>query len=103
MFSFLKAMRGQSRPLNDYLTRYLVGTYGMSKNEASRLHFTETKQRLASMNVKLFRVFDPETVSGNGESVPYASLDENQAAVVFEGRYAADGTVTEIKDLRTAQ
>lgn len=103
MFSFLKAMRGQSRPLNGYLVRYLVGTYGMTKDEASVLHFTEMKQRLASMNVKLFRIYNPEIASSNGDSVTYASLDDNRDAIVFEGRYASNGTVTEIKDFRKSE
>ncbi len=98
LFSFLKS-KG-SRPLDQYLARYMAGTYKMPQDEIDKLRFATTKQTLASRKVTLFRIFDAGMVNGDVDDVTYESLDQQQGAVRFEGRFANNKTVTEIKDMR---
>ncbi len=99
MFSFFKS-RGGARPLDDYLTRYLTATYQMSADELGKLQFATTKTQLASQNVTTFRIFDPSLANGSAEKLNYSDLDGQADAIQFEGTFASDKTVTEIRDMR---
>ncbi len=99
LFSFFKS-RKESRQLDNYLTRYLAGTYQMSAEETDKLHFVTTTESLASRKVTMFRIFDPQEANGSAEALTYGDLDNHRASLKFEGRFAPDKTVTEIKDLR---
>ena len=103
MISFFKFRRGESRPLGDYMTRYLSGTYGMEKPELNQLRCAQSSERIAGRKVKLFRVFDPRLVGVSTDPVTYSSLDDSRDTVLFEGRFAANGTITEIEDRRMKQ
>ncbi len=100
MFSFFKS-KNESRPLDDYLVRYLEGTYQMPQDETSKLHFATTTESLASRKVTLFRIFDPAQANGADNKVSYQDLDGHRSSLQFEGRFAPDKTVTEIQDLRS--
>ena len=100
MFSFFKS-RGHSRSLDDYLTRYLTAHYGVTANQLENLRYVTSKRKLDSRNVTTFRIFDPSLVGDLGDRTSYADLDDHQGALQFEGTFASNKTVTEIKDMRT--
>ncbi len=99
LFSLFKSNK-KSRVLDDYLARYLAGTYQMGQEETDKLHFVTATESLASQKVTMFRIFDPQLANSNGEAVSYADLDGQMGSLQFEGRFAKNKTVTEIKDLR---
>ena len=99
MFSFFR-WRGHSRSLDDYLVRYLTAHYGMTADQLGELRFTTSKRKLASRNVTVFRIFDPSLTGDPNNRNSYADLDDHQGALQFEGTFASDKSVTEIKDLR---
>ena len=100
MFSFFKS-KNDSRPLDQYLVRYLAGTYQMSSDEIDKLHYATTNETLAGQKVTMFRIFDPSMANGSAEKLTYEALNDHMASLQFEGRFAKNKTVTEIKDLRS--
>lgn len=101
MFSFFKSWRGRSRDLDGYFTRYLTAHYNMTPEELSKLKFTTDTDRIASRDVTMFRVYDPERTTTSVDKITYKLLDDYPEAIMFQGRFAANNTVTEIKDLRS--
>lgn len=99
MFSFFKS-KNDSRPLDQYLVRYLAGTYQMSSDETDKLHYVTASETLADQKITMFRIFDPSMAIGSAEKMTYEALSDHTASVLFEGRFAKNKTVTEIKDLR---
>lgn len=102
MFSLFGSRKG-AKPIDDYLARYLTATYQMSDEETGKLHFVTTTESLASQKVTLFRIFEPSGSSADQDKVSYESLDADSPSIKFEGRFAKNKTVTEIRDLRSAE
>lgn len=102
MFSIFKSSKN-SGPLDQYLVRYLAGTYQMGTEETDKLHFVTKNETLASQKVTMFRIFDPTGTNSDDAGVKFDALDDQRSALQFEGRFAKNKTVTEIRDLRTAE
>lgn len=102
MFSLFKSKKG-SQPLDQYLVRYLSGTYQMTDDQIGKLRFATTTESLASQKVTLFRIFDPAAANGSADSITYQGLDDHKSSLLFEGRFAMNNTVTEIRDLRATE
>lgn len=75
----------------------------MGTEETGKLHFVTKKESLASQNVTLFRIFEPTAANVDADSMKYDALDEQRSTLKFEGRFAKNKTVTEIRDLRNAE
>lgn len=75
----------------------------MTPEETGKLHFVTTTESLASQKVTLFRIFDPSTLNGTAEDQTYKDLDGHTSSLRFEGRFAQNKTVTEIRDMRSGE
>jgi hypothetical protein len=100
MFSFLKSRRIRTHALDTYLTEYLAYKYRLTPAEVAHLQYVKADERIASRDVSLFRIYDPARVGSSNGKVTYAVLNSSPEAVLFEGRFAPNGNVSEIKDLR---
>lgn len=100
MFSKFSSWRSRTRPLDTYLTEYITQTYSMSAEDAGELQFVKSSQRLAGKNVALFRIYDPRQIADSAAKVTYSVLDDHLALVQFEGRFAPNGNISEIRDKR---
>jgi hypothetical protein len=99
MFSFFKSWREKTRSLDSYLTEYLAQGFQLGPLETNQLQYVRATEQIAGRGVSLFRIYDPRVTSAT-ENVTYAALGAHPGAVWFEGRFAPDGNISEIKDRR---
>ena len=100
MFSFFKTWRNRTRVLDTYLIEYLQQSYKLSDADIKKLEFVTGTEQIASKSVSLFRVYDPSKTAVSPDKMTYAGLNSQRGAIQFEGRFANNGNISEIKDLR---
>jgi hypothetical protein len=100
LFSLFKTWRNRTRVLDTYLIEYLQQTYKMSDADITKLEFVTGTEQIASKSVALFRVYDPAKTKESPDKMTFAGLNSQRETILFEGRFAKNGNISEIKDLR---